>query len=217
MLLLLLTGRYSISALLNIRYFVFDGGRKSFCTSISWNGDPAFRYIFHKNSFNVAMNYSLFWDQALLIAFAVVLVNTGVTCWLTRAFDTTEKKRVGSGCGCVECEYSGRYQYICSKLSRNCVGSVRADVPRSKEIGFLLIFVKIFPYFIYQKPKGYSLEYAICIAGAGMCGGNHVPDNIIVIMNESFTDLGFLGELEADQEYLPNFYRVINEENSKMG
>ena len=117
----------------------------------------------------------------------------------------------------MDCEYSGQYQYICSRLSRNWVESV-SQTSRSKEIGFLLNFCENIPYFIYQKPEGYSLEYAASVLPEQEYAEETMsPDNIIVIMNESFTDLGFLGELEANQEYLPNFYRVINEENSKMG
>lgn len=218
LLLLLLTGRYTISALLTSGILFLSAMANHFV--LQFRGTvilPSDIYSI-KTASNVAMNYSLFWDQSLMIALAVVLVNISVTCWLTGAFDTTEKKRV---LGVAAVVWIVNIVVSTSTSVRDYLGTglnQSAQTSRSKEIGFLLNFCENIPYFIYQKPEGYSLEYAASVLPEQEYAEETMsPDNIIVIMNESFTDLGFLGELEANQEYLPNFYRVINEENSKMG
>ena len=92
---------------------------------------------------------------------------------------------------------------------------------RSNEIGFLLNFIENIQYIIVRQPDGYSLEKVEKIVKDNI---ESVPTitkveapNIIMIMNESFTDLRFIGDFESSEEYMENFYRAAQSENSKTG
>ena len=219
LLLLLLTARYSISALLTSVILFLSATVNHFV--LQFRGTvilPSDIYSI-KTASNVAVNYSLFWDQSLMISLAVTLINISITCWLTGAFDKAGRKKILGAAGAV---WIVNIVVITNTSVRSYLGTgldQSSQTSRSKEIGFLLNFCENIPYFMYQKPEGYSLEYAASVLPEQEeeTEETTMPDNVIVIMNESFTDLGFLGEVETDQEYMPNFYRVINEENSKMG
>ncbi len=96
---------------------------------------------------------------------------------------------------------------------------------RSHEIGFILNLGENFRFLFLTKPSGYHDETADLIlkkaadAMQDLPAENQAerPDNIILIMNESLTDLRMLGDLKTDEEYLTNFYRAAESRNSKIG
>lgn len=70
---------------------------------------------------------------------------------------------------------------------------------------------------ILKKPEGYSRENAEKLLDTG--AGEQIPKieelpNIIVIMNESFSDLGTVGDFETNEEYMP-FFKSLEENTSK--
>ena len=80
--------------------------------------------------------------------------------------------------------------------------------------GLALSFVVNLRYLKIDKPEGYSQEElariqeeytAQNISGADSEANTHLSDkpNIIVIMNEAFSDLSVLGDYETDEEVLP--------------
>lgn len=90
-----------------------------------------------------------------------------------------------------------------------------------KKNGCALSFVITVRNSIVKKPKDYSVEEIEAIAGkyqsdeasSSKAAGGKTP-NIIVVMNESFSDLAVLGELETNQDYIP-FYRSLKENTVK--
>ena len=96
---------------------------------------------------------------------------------------------------------------------------------RSREIGFLLNLGENFRYIFIIKPSGYSDRAAnelLLKAEEEMKTRlpeqtAERPDNIIIIMNESLTDLRMLGHFETDGEYFTNFYKAAESKNSKTG
>lgn len=219
LLFLLLTARYSISALLTSGILFLAAAANHFV--LLFRGTvilPSDVYSV-KTASNVAVNYSLFWDQSLMISLAVILINISITCWMTGAFDTAGRKKVLGAAGAV---WIVNGIVIANEPIQVYMGtemSQWAQTERSEEIGFLLNFFENIPYLMYQKPEGYSLEYASSVLPEQEEETEEtvMPDNVIVIMNESFTDLGFLGDVKTDREYVPNLYRIADEENSKMG
>lgn len=95
---------------------------------------------------------------------------------------------------------------------------------RSKEIGFLLNFFENIKYFIISKPEGYSHEIVNRIYDSNDRNSikfnqniSELQPNILVIMNESFTDLSLLGDLDVSEDYMNNFYSISKEDNAKSG
>lgn len=109
-------------------------------------------------------------------------------------------------------------------VSTNLNLKIRQDAQndRSHEIGFALNLTSNIKYTFLVKPSGYSdaeVEriYSLVETEEPIADSDIIQPNIIVIMNESFTDLAFLGQLETNSEYMENFYRIAQDENSKIG
>lgn len=69
-----------------------------------------------------------------------------------------------------------------------------------------------------QKPEGYSdesIEKIVSSIEKKPPKTDIIPQNLIVIMNESFSDLGILGNLETDRDYMPFIHSL--EENVVKG
>ena len=83
--------------------------------------------------------------------------------------------------------------------------------------GFLLNFMTALRYSFVSAPAGYSAEAAEAIAARypGEAGSGQTPENLIIIMNESFADLeaSFPG-LELSTDALP-FYHSLTENTVK--
>lgn len=79
--------------------------------------------------------------------------------------------------------------------------------------GFLLNFSVCLRYSQVAEPKGYSVETMGSLTGdtdSGAAGTGTQPTNLIVIMNEAFSDFSVLGDFSVSQDYLP-FFRSLTE------
>ena len=86
--------------------------------------------------------------------------------------------------------------------------------------GFVLNYTVCLRYSRVEKPRGYDAESLAQLAAQKPSdtaaakprpiAAGKKPTNIIVVMNESFSDLSYLDELETNQDYLP-FYRSLTE------
>ena len=82
--------------------------------------------------------------------------------------------------------------------------------------GFALTMVMELPYLAVEKPLGYQKEEAKGLLesyepeGEGEKGTD--KPNIIVVMDEAFSDLGVLGDFTASKEYMP-YYHSLKEES----
>ena len=93
----------------------------------------------------------------------------------------------------------------------------------TKGNGLLLNFTTCLQLIIPERPAGYDLQTVEDIAGATgeaelMAGGGAAdgtqPVNLIVIMNESFSDLGVLGDMQTNQDCMP-FVHSLTENTVK--
>ena len=81
-----------------------------------------------------------------------------------------------------------------------------------KKMGYILAFTGSFRDLHIDKPKGYSTAEVQRIT-EGFTSDEGVPSatvseqtpNVIVVMNEAFSDLSVLGELETNEPYMPFF------------
>lgn len=80
--------------------------------------------------------------------------------------------------------------------------------------GYAVCTVKTINYLRVEPPEGYSYQKVEELAGAVEPSADitkDLPENVIVIMNESFSDLSVLGEFAASEPLLP-YYNSLKEE-----
>ena len=172
----------------------------------------------------VVKNYVLNIDSSIL---EVLVIFTVVISILSRV--SMGYKKIGRiimfvlSCFCL-----GGIAYISlnQELQSELEISVRQDdhTTRSKEIGFLLNLCENIEYLYISKPEDYSeakikeiYESYLNMEATADINGEEILPNIIVVMSESFSDLGLLGELETDQEYMSNFIEASRDVGSKTG
>ena len=83
--------------------------------------------------------------------------------------------------------------------------------------GFLLNFSVCLRYSKVSEPESYSQEALDGLTegyAAGAAAQGTRPENLIVIMNESFSDLSVLGEVPVSEDFLP-FFRSLSENTVK--
>ncbi len=91
--------------------------------------------------------------------------------------------------------------------------------------GFALTMVMELPYISIDKPAGYEKEevknqlasYKEAAREDAADESLEVMPNIIVIMDEAFSDLGVLGEFTASEDYMPYFRSMMGAENTISG
>lgn len=91
--------------------------------------------------------------------------------------------------------------------------------------GSALTLVMELPYLSVEKPSGYDREeqedilasYEACELEPTSLPDGVMP-NIIVVMDEAFSDLGVLGEFTASEDYMPYFHSLVSgAENTVSG
>lgn len=95
---------------------------------------------------------------------------------------------------------------------------------RYRNNGFVAAFVGNLHLIHVEEPEGYSAEKVEEIAEAAETptGSREEPaadldgelPNIIVVMNEAFSDLSVLGEFQTNEDYMPNFRALMEEYTS---
>ncbi len=94
--------------------------------------------------------------------------------------------------------------------------------------GFALTMVMELPYLSIEKPDGYDKEeakellasYASSEESENAKSGVDLDGlpNILVVMNEAFSDLGVLGEFQASKDYMPYFHSLLaGAKNTRSG
>ncbi len=87
---------------------------------------------------------------------------------------------------------------------------------RYRNNGFLAAFIGNLHLIYVEKPEGYSAAEAEEIGSAFPVSSEQTYDltempNIIVIMDEAFSDLAVLGEFGVTEDYMPNFRKLMDE------
>lgn len=94
--------------------------------------------------------------------------------------------------------------------------------------GFAVSFLVNLQYVNVDKPEGYSVdavgeiiektesEYAGSVSEGSDSEASEKP-NIIVIMNETFSDPSVLGDFETNEDYMPFFHSLSERENTVTG
>lgn len=177
-----------------------------------------------RTAVSVADNYSYAPDcrtGVLLGAFLIVLLIefffTDKDCFLNW------KQRLAGGlvmCACL-------YGFMLLIQKGTLIGKYGVNVqfvPRNMMLreGTALVFLFDLKYMHVEKPEGYNREEAEEILVSYEPTENVEEDvtlpNIIVIMNEAFSDLAVLADFETNQDYMPFLHSLMETgENTKSG
>lgn len=88
-----------------------------------------------------------------------------------------------------------------------------------KRNGMAVAFAMELKYLVVEKPTGYDEEEcrALLAAYEKTPSETGKRPNIIVIMDEAFADMSYLGKVETNKEYMPFFRSLQAEENTVSG
>lgn len=95
-----------------------------------------------------------------------------------------------------------------------------------RDNGFFISFMTNLKYLRVEKPKDYSEDVAKSFLqdGAAECDLNHptteLPEggvNVIVVMNEAFSDLAVLHDFETNEDYMPFYHSLEDSEYVQKG
>ena len=119
------------------------------------------------------------------------------------------------------CFLVGMYQYM---IGSNQLEQWHIDINTFRPVksykanGALLTFIRSIRLIVVEEPEGYSVEAVEEITkeytSDDADSTEYVEPNVIVIMNEAFTDLQSVGSFETNQEVLP-FYNSLDEDTVK--
>ena len=90
----------------------------------------------------------------------------------------------------------------------------------SKRCGTSVAFLMELKYISVDKPDGYRADKAAALLASYDTAKETKPDrrpNIIVVMNEAFSDLSVLGDCETNQDYMPFLRSLQGSENTSTG
>ncbi len=212
-----ITNRIQAAMFLGMTIFTVYALVNSFVLEFRGNGVRANDIFALRTAINVSSHYSLEFTKyrVTIIFWALIVVLVSFHC-------NYRSKRVKSRIyviGGMLCYVFGLYSIFWNDefLDEYDVKPYTWEIDESvKKHGVLLELSAGMPYLSIEKPEGYSADAAqkIMQEYIGKIGNEltietglqgQKPD-IIVIMNESFADLGILGYLETDVGYLDNFY-----------
>lgn len=172
-----------------------------------------------KTAMNVAgdFNFNLNIDIILLICFLIAVILLSMKIQQEKV---TRKQRIVIAVLYL-CFFVGMYQFMVgSNQLKNwgvAVNTFRPIKSYNKN-GALLTFVRSVQLMMVEEPEGYSLKEVEAITDQYTSDDANstefVEPNVIVIMNEAFTDLQSVGSFETNQEVLP-FYNSLEEDTVK--
>ena len=172
-----------------------------------------------KTAMNVAgdFEYRLDVDVILLIEFLIATIC--IACKLK-----TEKPRIITRIGVAAlyvCFFVGMFQVT---VNSNQLAKMKININTFRPIksyhinGGLLAFTRSIRLMIVDKPDGYGSEAVAKITGQyesdSVSDTSFKKPNVIVIMNEAFSDLQSVGHFETNEEVLP-FYKSMKENTTK--
>lgn len=230
--LLLITalGRVRLALMLETGFFLIIGIANYFV--LQFRSAPIMPWdIFSiKTAASVADNFKYTMDKDAVLASVGLLVLLAIEFFLTanKRF-MNWKFRLGGALLSFLCLYGFTVliQADSSVTRFRLYDKLFTPTTMSYKDGTALAFLMELEYLIVDKPAGYSAEEAREILSAyetqtertvSEAGIDGTLPNIIVIMNEAFSDLSVLGDFETNQDYMP-FLRSLMEsgENTKSG
>lgn len=113
-------------------------------------------------------------------------------------------------------------QFVCSDFLSEHGASIRMFRPMDsyRKYGNMVTFAQSIRFANQKKPENYSSEEAQKIAGrysSDSVDKNRQRPNVIVIINESFSDLKVWGDFETNEDYMPFIHSLQKANNCVTG
>jgi len=170
------------------------------------------------NNYNFSITYRLL---TVTLGFILCIVLAGKLDLEVKSL----KVRIGFAVACIACLifYTGNIQTDAARevFKLNDILFTPNNLYASN--GFAVSFLVNLQYINVDKPEGYSLdavneiiEKAESEYQDSALETEEMP-NIIVIMNETFSDLSVLGDFETNEDYMPFFRSLTGKENTVTG
>ena len=214
----LLTNRIKITVCLGMSVFTIYALTNSFITEFRGNGIRTADIYAWKTALNVSGGYSLVFTHQrgyiILVAFAVILL--GLRC----GYRQKSVKRRIQAVAVTLCYLAVIYNIFWNDefMEANAVKPFKWELTESaQKHGGVLDFAAGIPGLKVEKPAMYSSAKAQELKQEGVRDDsglnihtelNGKKPDIIVIMNESFSDLRRRGNFNTDTEYLDYFYSL---------
>lgn len=167
---------------------------------------------------NVIGNVNMVPDEQIQYVFLLVLLVLFYHVFWCKEFkkDNINKKMVLSICALCAC-----YVFVFFHTNMLSTIGIYAQQWKTQANGFLLNFTAAAKYSIVKDPEGYTLEEVDDIAenvedsgDAPVAAASERPENVIVIMNESFTDFTVYDSFESSEDPTP-FYHSLKDNTVK--
>lgn len=168
-----------------------------------------------ETALNVANDFTfkLKLDVLLLICFMIVAI---VISFKIKQEKVAKRQRIAL-IAIYLCFFAGMYQLFVGsdymkkwKVTLNTFRPVKSY----KANGAMLTFIRSIKLMLVEEPDGYSLKAVETITENYDSDNEKTTDfvepNVIVIMNEAFSDLQSVGDFETNQEVIP-FYKSLDE------
>ncbi|MGI6204412.1 MAG: LTA synthase family protein [Anaerovoracaceae bacterium] len=169
----------------------------------------------------VASNYSLVLSASAAYCMTFAIIYLAVLASM-HGYRSIDRRRRLACCGLFLC---GALMLAGVMTGTNAIGKTEIsgiDITGSfKKNGTALSFAMSVRDAKVEKPEGYSVAaakeaaegYRSDSAGTGLTVSEEHP-NVIVVMDESYADLSYLGQFDTAQDYAP-FYRSLSENTIK--
>ena len=163
---------------------------------------------------DVAGNYSLYFNQAFLWSFVITLIHVTIALSLRPYKSFAKKQRITALLGLALWVGGVYYMIFASSLLQKADIYVSGFRPKwsYNSHGYTLAFVITIKTSRISKPEVYSPEKAEKIAaayisdkGSAAAAVSEKTPNIIVIMNEAYSDLRSIHDFKTNKDYAPYF------------
>lgn len=178
---------------------------------LNFRGSPLVPWDFLsvRTAASVAANYSYVPNvRQVLCSILLLGMFVGAGCLEWKLDRSKWKLRLGSALGCM----AGMIVITLALWNDGVVSRLQlypflfTPTVMYERNGFAVTFLMDLQYLKVEKPEGYSTEKAEQLLAsyeeAGEEPGIQYP-NVIVIMDEAFSDLSVLGDFETDRDYMP--------------
>lgn len=149
----------------------------------------------------------------VLLGFALLIL---LECFCTLRISKRRKLRLGGFLVCL-CTLFGYVNmlHLDSSVTRfKLYDKLFTPTVMSKRDGTAVAFLMELEYLTIDKPDNYSLKAAEELLASYASDSTVSPEtkpNIIVIMNEAFSDPAILGEFETNEDYMPFVHSLMTE------
>lgn len=191
-----LTWRVFLSAVIPMLLFFILGSVNHFMIALRGKALLPWDFFALSTAQNVASGFSLHWDIALIMT-SITVIAVCIAAWFLRKARPPRPVRAIAAVLAVLC--LGSVWWILWDTPDSISSDPWYTVSASKQNGLAVNLIHNTKSLINLPPDGYSTQHVREIVGMEQSAGWRNPD-IIVIMDESFSDLSQIADLQTEKD-----------------